>query len=337
MLVYPRRPAIAPGPERNYAVPRGATPARVAADLGVLGVVETPWLFSVYLSLRGAPGDFREDEVAVLRAGMTPRELASALARGLGARTLRVTLPEGLDREQVVERLVGAGVADARSLRRAMEDPTLREEFGITAGSVEGHLQPDTYDFREGEPAREVVRRLLATRRERLDVLFAQHEDAVLRLREEFGFGRDEVIVLASIVEEEAAVADERPRIAGVFFNRLRSTTFLPARRLQSDPTVSYGCRFERASSPSCAGFAGTITRAMLEDATNRYNTYRHAGLPPGPICSPGLASIEAVLAPEQHRFLYFVARGGRRHAFSETLEEHNAAVAAARASGALP
>ena len=134
------------------------------------------------------------------------------------------------------------------------------------------------------------------------------------------------MITLASIVEAEAAVAAELPVIAGVFLNRLRDPEFRP-KRLQADPTVSYGCRLQ-PSLPSCAGFDGRrITRAMLAGADNPYNTYRHEGLPPGPVGNPGLAAVEAVLAPAEHDYLYFVARGGGRHAFSATLEEHNRAV----------
>ena len=97
--------------------------------------------------------------------------------------------------------------------------------------------------------------------------------------------------------------------------------------RLQADPTVSYGCVAEPDRASSCLGFDGTITRPMLEDANNRYNTYRHGGLPPGPIANPGLDAIKAVLEPEVHDYLYFVARGGRRHSFSVELGDHHDAV----------
>jgi UPF0755 protein len=107
----------------------------------------------------------------------------------------------------------------------------------------------------------------------------------------------------------------------------LHDPEFRPARMLQSDPTASYGCIVGAAEIPSCAGFHGSVTPALLRDAANPYNTYRHAGLPPGPIANPGEASIEAVLAPAQTDYLYFVAKGGGRHAFSRTFAEHREAL----------
>src|SRR5690606_9787343 len=140
----------------------------------------------------------------------------------------------------------------------------------------------------------------------------------------EIGMGAHEVVVLASVVEKEAAVADERPIIAGVFLNRLRSETFRPRRRLQADPTVSYGCLAEPEGARSCARFDGRITGAMRDAPRISYCSYRNEGLPPGPIANPGLAAITAVLDPTRHNYLYFVARGGRRHHFSATLDAHN-------------
>jgi UPF0755 protein len=116
-----------------------------------------------------------------------------------------------------------------------------------------------------------------------------------------------------------------------VFLNRLSDPTFVP-HRLDADPTVSYGCLLAPQIAPSCAGFHGRISRAMTHDPLNPYNTYRLEGLPPGPICNPGLGSIRAVLQPAQHDYLFFVARGGRRHAFSRTIDEHNRAVTKLRA-----
>jgi len=137
------------------------------------------------------------------------------------------------------------------------------------------------------------------------------------------------VLTLASMIEKEARASDERPLIASVFFNRLRDPEFRPARMLQSDPTASYGCVVAGEEIPSCAGFHGNVTPALLRDASNPYNTYRHAGLPPGPIANPGEASISAVLAPAESDFLYFVAKGQGtgRHTFSRTFAEHREAL----------
>jgi UPF0755 protein len=126
-------------------------------------------------------------------------------------------------------------------------------------------------------------------------------------------------------------VPEERPVIAGVFLNRLRDPKWKP-RRLQADPTVAYGCAV-LPSMPACQGFDGRrITRAMLLDASNPYNTYRLDGLPPGPIANPGLSSLRAVLVPAHHEYYYFVAVGGGRHRFSRSLEEHHLATDSAQA-----
>src|SRR5262249_6208505 len=131
---------------------------------------------------------------------------------------------------------------------------------------------------------------------------------------------------LASVVEKEAARSDELPIIASVFFNRLNDPDFQPLRMLQSDPTAGYGC-VALPSIESCKGFTGRVTPAILRDPGNPYNTYRHPGLPPGLIPNPGLAAIEAVLVPAKTDYLFFVAQGDGRHAFSRTLGEHEAAI----------
>ncbi|MDR2694749.1 MAG: endolytic transglycosylase MltG, partial [Deltaproteobacteria bacterium] len=120
-------------------------------------------------------------------------------------------------------------------------------------------------------------------------------------------------VILASIVEKESAVSEERPRIAGVYARRLNIN--MP---LQADPTVIYGLG---------KTFDGNLRRAHLEDPNNLYNTYKLPGLPPGPICSPGLAALKAALSPEEHDYLYFVAKGDGGHVFSTNLNDHNRAV----------
>lgn len=128
-------------------------------------------------------------------------------------------------------------------------------------------------------------------------------------------------------MEREAAASDERGTIASVYYNRLDDPEFRPSGMLQADPTAAYGCQVAPKSAASCAGYVGRVTPAMLRDPDNAYNTYKHAGLPPGPIANPGASSLEAVLAPAQTEYLFFVASGNGRHTFSRTLDEHNRAV----------
>ena len=138
--------------------------------------------------------------------------------------------------------------------------------------------------------------------------------------------GVRDVVTLASMVEKEAAVDDERPTIASVFLNRLRDPGFHP-RRLECDPTASYGCLVAPQKAASCAGFTGKATAAIEHDPDNPYSTYTHEGLPPGPIANPGARALESVMAPATTRYLYFVAKGDGHSSFSETYEAHAGAV----------
>jgi UPF0755 protein len=257
--------------------------------------------------------------------------VASGAARSLyrGLRALfeedapRVTIPEGFSRFDIADRLAARGVCARAAFLSATTDAALLAALEVPGTSAEGYLFPDTYALAPGSDAHSVVRRMVANFRARTRPLFAEHADALTS----HGLTAHDALVLASVVEKEAVVADEQPVIAGVFWNRLRRADFTP-HRLQADPTVSYGCRAAPEAAPSCARFDGRrITRTMTNDAANPYNTYRRDGLPPGPISSPGLGAIRAALAPAAHDYFYFVARGGRRHTFSRTLAEHDSAV----------
>lgn len=323
LLVYPRVPADGDGHGVVLEIADPPDVAEVAAQLEALGVVEDARLFAIYLRVRGAARRLRTGSV-LLATGLTPHQVAGRVLRGELGEPVRVTIPEGLNRFEIGARLMDAGVCTRRAFLRASALPVPGVEG---AASAEGYLFPDTYEFRQNSDPAEVVRRMVDNHRRRTEPLFERHAASLRELGASLGFGRHEVIVLASIVEEEAAVAEERPVIAGVFLNRLRSETFRPRHRLQADPTVAYGCLVARREAPSCASFDGRLTRAMLDDPANPYNTYRHGGLPPGPITNPGLAAIEAVLQPAEHDYLYFVARGGGRHEFSAELDAHNDAV----------
>lgn len=252
------------------------------------------------------------------------------LAEGGNRSRVRVTIPEGFTRFEIAARMEKAGICSATTFLTAVTEPSvldaLNQAHSTRHESAEGYLFPDTYEFDRGTAAASVVRRMVNNFQARTQALFANAEQTSHPAKE-LGWNAHQILTLASIVETEAASANERAIIAGVFYNRLLSPEFKP-KRLQADPTVRYGCEAHPDSSEACRAYTGPITRAMLNDADNRYNTYRHEGLPPGPIANPGLASIRAALAPDAHAFLYFVAKGGGKHAFSRTLEEHNQAVA---------
>jgi UPF0755 protein len=235
-----------------------------------------------------------------------------------------ITNPEGYNRFDIAARLEEFGICSAEQFLEATRDASLLASYGVEANDAEGYLFPDTYEFDDNTKPRRVVERMLANWTRRYEEIEREHAEALAKLD---GWTTHDVVTLASIVEKEAAVASERARIAGVFRNRLSSKKFLPRRRLQADPTVQYGCLADPDAARSCADYDGSITRAMLDDRDNPYNTYRHSGLPPGPISNPGKAALVAVIKPEKHDFYYFVARGGGRHKFSKTLRQHNIAV----------
>ncbi len=323
MLVFPKTEGPGRGAELALDLTEASTADALADALGEAGIVAHPRLFAVYLRLLGADEHLRTGRV-VLRDEMTVAQVARRLATGLGATRVRLTIPEGFNRFDVARRLAAYGVADEAAFLEATEDPDVLEANDIAGPTAEGYLFPDTYELSDDASPERLVTQMVRNFRRRVAAVARDDAPALEALGRDLDFGLHQVVILASVVEKEAAVDEERPIIAGVFLNRLRSTTFLPRRRLQADPTVSYGCLAEPSSAPSCDGFHGRISRAMLEDVANRYNTYRHGGLPPGPIANPGLASIRAVLEPAVHDYLYFVARGHGRHAFSASLDQHN-------------
>lgn len=320
-----------PGSGQTFVVdvPKGATPAQVGEWLVGRGALLSPRLFRAYLALLDpefalVPGEHLLNDAA------SPRQLVQRLARGSGRSSERVTVPEGFQSLQIGQRLERAEVCTLAAFRRALVDPALLSELGIEGASAEGYLFPASYGLLVDSDAREVVRVLAVEAKKRIRQLLEAHPGRLAELERDFGFRERDIITLASMIEKEARAPEERALIASVFFNRLRDPEFRPARMLQSDPTAGYGCLIDVAAIPSCAGFHGTVTPAMLRDAQNPYNTYRHSGLPPGPIANPGEPSIEAVLAPAQTDYLYFVAKGAGHHTFSRTFAEHREAVEAA-------
>lgn len=312
ILVYPNRSAA--GGKGWVGTPSAYSLSALIAELSAQGVVEDPALFGLYVRIMGASSRLRDHEV-VVPAKTAPFAVLRVIAKGYGEKQRRVLIREGLNRFEIGDLLEQMRVCTARSFVEASEDTALLAELKIDAKSAEGYLFPDTYVLRTPSPASDVVRKLVSNFRRKTDALLAARVEAF------------EALTLASIVEEEAQRAEERATVAGVFTNRMQDPSFSP-KRLQADPTVVYGCLVD-GTLPGCVGFSGKkITKAMLQDAANPYNTYRREGLPPGPISNPGLASIEAALKPEAHDYLYFVARGDGSHAFSRTLAEHNTNVA---------
>jgi len=320
MLMVANTPLATTSRDVPIELPADATVDQIAARVAETKAIERPRVFAFYLRVIGAAPTLRRGWVVVNRS-LTMREHLARLARGYPSSSVDVLVPEGFTRFDVATRLERFGVAPRDQLLRASEDPRLLAELGIEAESAEGYLFPALYRFKQDSTPARVITRMVTTFRTRTAELFQDDQQAVRPLSP---LTPQQLVTLASIVEREARVPEERATIAGVFFNRLFDPSFTP-KRLQADPTVAYGCLVAGERVPSCREYDGRrITPAMVRDPDNPYSTYKHDGLPPGPICNPGLPSLVAARHPELHPYFYFVAKGGGRHAFSASLDEHN-------------
>ncbi|MGU3495607.1 endolytic transglycosylase MltG [Xanthobacteraceae bacterium A53D] len=277
--------------DKNVVIPRGQGLRDIADLLEREGVIRN-WIVFVaghQLTHRGEP--LHAGEYA-FKAGVTMANVVDMMTDGKVVQH-QITVPEGLTSQQVVDRL--------------NENPLLT---GTARVPLEGTILPETYAIVRGMTRQEVLRRMSSDQQKTLAEIWEKRApDLPLKSPEE-------LVILASIVEKETAKADERPRVAAVFVNRLNRKM-----RLQSDPTIIYGIVGGKGS------LGRAISRADITTPTP-YNTYAIDGLPPGPIGNPGRASLQAVANPPKTKDLYFVADGTGGHAFGETLEQHNRNVA---------
>jgi UPF0755 protein len=327
-IFYPSGRGPGTGRAIEIEVPPDVTPASLATLLAAQGLVTSPRFFSLWVRATGgthavAPGKH------LLTDDASPRQLMARLERRPGGGSVRVTFPEGWTRFDMAKRLQDKEVCPLRDFLEATTDAALLQELGIQADSAEGFLFPATYDLLLDSDAADIVRRMKHEFDRRWDILSRGHQASLNDVMTSTSFSIRDVLILASMVEKEAAVDDERPLVASVFLNRLRDPAFTP-KRLECDPTAVYGCIVAPERATSCATFTGKATAPIEHDPDNPYSTYTHEGLPPGPIANPGAKAIEAVMSPANTRFLYFVAKGDGRSVFSETYDAHAAAVRAA-------
>ncbi len=288
------------GEERTFEVRRGEGFSSINYRLSREEIISNPRLFHRYNQFKGQLTRFRSGRFHI-KPGMTISDISHTLIYGTPI-TARVTIPEGYNIFQIAELLENNNVVSAESFLSYARNEEYVRSLGIPSTRVEGYLFPETYFFPEEIDAKEAIE--------------IMHNEFKRQTRnvdfESTQFTPHEVIILASIVEKETGATWERPRIAGVFLNRIEK-----GMRLQSDPTTIYGM-YE--------GWDGRIRRSDLQRVTP-YNTYRINGLPKGPIASPGLAAIMSILEPEEHNYLYFVSRNDGTHVFSKNLRDHNNAV----------
>lgn len=294
--------------EAFVEVPPGAAVAAIARRLEAAGIVERAWIFRVAVWQRGAALSLKAGEYRFDRP-LSPVQVVDKLVRGdVYLRT--ITFPEGLTMAEMSEIFAAQGFGSAADFLKAAGDATLLGDLDPAAGDLEGYLFPDTYALPRRAAARDLV--ALMIRRFR-DVTGAHGASggALGERARQAGRTVREVVTLASLVEKETSRDEERPIVAGVYANRLRL-----GMGLQCDPTVIYALKRQ-------GKWTGNLTRSDLQ-VDSPYNTYRYAGLPPGPIAAPGRASLEAALAPAEVPYLYFVSRNDGSHVFATTLEEHN-------------
>ncbi len=307
----------------QFVVPSGATARSIAAALQAQGLIGDARLFEAYVRASGL-ADRLQAGTYTLSPHMTPVQIAEAL---LHARppTIQVTIPEGWRLEQIADSLTVSGVMDGAAYRRLAEARDL-PDLGVNAAerypfllarpvgaTLEGYLYPATYELFADQATPE------ALLQRQLDAFAAQ----VMPLYRELTAGQPrplslhEVLTLASIVEREAVVDDERPMIAGVYLNRLARGI-----KLEADPTVQYAMGYQPETGQ---WWKSPVYLEEYSRVLSPYNTYLHAGLPPGPIANPGRRSIAAVLNPTPHEYLYLMALGdgSGRHAFARTFAEH--------------
>jgi UPF0755 protein len=292
----------------EVVVPSGASFSTVTDTLAARGIVTSPRLFRAYARLRGADRQVKSGRYA-LAPGAPWKEILDALTRGRVV-TVPVTIPEGFRITQIAPRIAEVSGVSPDSALAALARPGVDSTYSVPGPGLEGYLFPDTYRFAAGVSVEAVVEAMTSRyqaawtpeRRARLDSL---------------GMSERDLVTLASIVQAEARREEEMPRIASVYHNRLRMGWLL-----QADPTVLYALGGPRPR---------LLFAAIDSVADSPYNTYRQPGLPPGPIGAPGDAAIEAALHPASEPYLYFVARMDGSHVFTQTLTEHNRAVAESR------
>lgn len=296
--------------DRIVEIPLGTPAGRISRMLEEQGLIRSAFIFDIMLKITNRDSQLKAGEY-LLNPAMNTMEVIQKLNEGTIV-THRIMIPEGYELKQIAAVLAREGLVDPERFLMLAQNAELvfGEQFPVELQipSLEGYLFPDTYHFAKEQSEEAIIRQMVSRF---VDVVISKVDLSLLDDK----YTLHEVITLASIVEKEVIYDFERPLVAAVYHNRLNI-----GMRLQADPTVRYVMTENRS-------------RVLYSDLEidSPYNTYRYDGLPPGPIASPGLKSIMAVLEPADVDYLYFVAKNDGTHVFSRTFEEH---VAARRALG---
>ena len=318
------RPMPASSKAVVFEIPEGIGTAEIADRLQQEGLIRSSLLYKVYLKMEKQGDAFKAGSHS-LTPGLDYAQITQILNEKEEAKrnVVKVTIPEGLTISQIADRLAKAGGWDPKSIRQLSREPQTFADVlpdGVPAEeglkyALEGYLFPDTYEFATDASAEEVVRRLVKETTTKLRSI--PNFEELLKKR---GLNVHQLLTVASLIEREAVVDAERPQIAGVIYNRLNKPM-----KLQIDATVQYALGKQKA-------------RLLYSDLEidSPYNTYKHEGLPPGPIAAPSLKSIEAALQPEESKYFFYVTKkdGSGEHLFAETYKQHEQNIEKSKAGG---
>jgi UPF0755 protein len=286
----------------TVAIPKGSNFSKIMDILGEEHLIGNRLAFYAFARLKDAPRNIRAGEYE-LSSSMPPTLIIDKLIRG-EVKGYRIPLPEGQTYRQIASTLAAQGLIKEKKFLQLCTDRDFIASLNIESASLEGYLFPDTYILTKSMDEKEIITLMVNQFRKKVT------PEIIMRAGE-LGWNLHQLLTMASLIEKEAGIKEEKPLVSAVFYNRLKKSM-----RLQSDPTAVYGLD----------NFMGPITRDHLS-INSPYNTYRISGLPPGPIANPGMDSIRAVLDPAPVDYLYFVSRNDGSHQFSSTLALHNQAV----------
>jgi UPF0755 protein len=290
----------------SIQIPKGSSLNKICLILKKEGIIYETFKFKLLAKLKNAEFRIKAGEYCI-GPHASPLDILNKLIRG-EVKTYSITIPEGSTIYNIAKILESAGRGSAEKILDKETGIFLAKSLRTDNDSLEGFLFPDTYNFTNETGLEEIIKAMT----DRFKNVFTAE---INKTPIETGLSERETIILASLVEKETAANSEKPLISAVFLNRLKK-----GMKLECDPTVIYGIKLEDPE------FQSRLRKEHLQKE-NSYNTYRIFGLPPGPICNPGLESIRAALKPAMVDYLYFVSKNDGTHEFSKTFVDHNKAV----------
>jgi len=288
---------------KTILIPKGASFSWIARKLKDDGIIRDISKFTLFAKFKGVLNTVKAGEYE-LNTAMPPNDVLKKLVKG-EVKEYRTTIPEGYNLYQIAYLLEDATLVKSEDFIHKAFERDFLDSLDIKETSAEGYLFPDTYRFTKSMGPEDIIRKMV----DQFNLVYSEGIEAKAK---ELGFSKNFIVTMASIIEKETSVKEEKPLVSAVFRNRLKK-----GMRLQSDPTVIYGIK----------DFDGNLRKKDLSTLTP-YNTYMVSGIPPGPISNPGRLSLLAVLSPAKEQYLYFVSRNDGTHQFSTTFKEHGSAVA---------